>query len=472
LRVLDDITPSKQQRRIISDYKPGYTLIRGAAGSGKTTTAVLRLRQLAGVWRRQRLREGNDEPTRVLVLTYNRTLRGYIAQLVDEQVHDLSGVDLTLDTFGHWAWTLIDRPELISEPQRQAALWRFGAELGLPRDFVLDEVEYVLSRYLPDALHLYATPDQSTYRRRGRGLSPQMQQSIRSRLLDEVISPYMAWKHDQGELDWNDVALMLRATPTEYPYDVVIVDEAQDFSANQLRALDRQLADQHSTTFVLDALQQIYPRGFTWQEIGIEIPTRNIYRLDYNFRNTREVAAFARPLVEDLEVSDDGTLPDFESTVRTGPKPRVIEGSFSHQMDYLVSYLADLPSGESVALLHPKGGGWFDYTRKRLHEAGLSYVELTRRAEWPEGSEDIALSTLHSAKGLEFDHVVLLGLNTELMPHGAEDNDTQLENHRRLVAMAIGRARKSTMLSFRPDVASSVVDYLDEDTFETVDVGS
>jgi len=472
MRVLNDITPSQQQRRIISDYKPGYTLIRGAAGSGKTTTAVLRLRQLAGVWRRQRIRGGNDEPTRVLVLTYNRTLRGYIAQLVDEQVRDLSGVDLTLDTFGHWAWTLIGRPDILSEPERQGVLWRFGANLGLSRDFLLDEVEYVLSRFLPENLHLYATPEQATYRRRGRGQTPQMQQSTRSRLLDEVVLPYASWKEEQGELDWNDVALRLRATPTEHPYDVVIVDEAQDFSANQLRALDCQLAEQHSTTFVLDALQQIYPRGFTWQEIGIEIPTRNIYRLDANFRNTREVAAFARPLVEDLDVSDDGTLPDFESTVRSGPKPLVIQGSFSHQMDYLVEHLAQLPAGESVALLHPKGGGWFDYTRQRLGQAGLPFVELTRRAEWPEGGEDIALSTLHSAKGLEFDHVVLLGLNTELMPHGAEDNDTQLENHRRLVAMAIGRARKSTMLSFRPDVASSVIDYLDDDTFDTVDVGS
>jgi superfamily I DNA/RNA helicase len=471
LRVLSDITPSQQQRRIISDYKPGYTLIRGAAGSGKTTTAVLRLRQLAGVWRRQRVREDNDEPTRVLVLTYNRTLRGYIAQLVSEQVRDLSDVDLTLDTFGHWAWTLIGRPELISGPQREAALWRFGANLGLSRDFLLEEVEYVLSRYLPEDLHLYATPDQPTYRRRGRGQTPRMQQRIRARLLEEVIPSYAAWKLEQGEIDWNDVALQLHATPTEHPYDVVIVDEAQDFSANQLRALDRQLAERHSTTFVLDALQQIYPRGFTWQEIGIEIPSRNMYRLEYNFRNTREVAAFARPLVEGLEISDDGTLPDFESTVRTGPKPQIIKGRFSRQMDYIVERIAELPAGESVALLHPKGGGWFDYTRQRLHEAGLPFVELTRRAEWPKGDEDIALSTLHSAKGLEFDHVVLLGLNTELMPHGSEDKDTQLENHRRLVAMAIGRARKSTTLSFRPDVASAVIDYLDEKTFETVDAG-
>ena len=148
-----------------------------------------------------------------------------------------------------------------------------------------------------------------------------------------------------------------------------------------------------------------------------------MFRLEYNFRNTREVAAFARPLLEGMEVPDDGTLPDFENTVRRGSAPQVIQGRFSRQMDYIIDRLADLPAGESVALLHPKGGGWFDYCRQRLDQAGLRYVGLARRSEWPGGDEDIGLSTLPSAKGLEFDHVVLLGLDAELMPWSAKAED-------------------------------------------------
>jgi superfamily I DNA/RNA helicase len=328
----------------------------------------------------------------------------------------------------------------------------------------------VLGRWRTDDLALYATPGQPTYDRRGRGQSPRVSQRLRQRILDEVIHPYAAWKQHDGVLDWNDLALKLAERQPSRPYEVVIVDEAQDFSANQLRALLPQLDARHSTTFVLDALQQIYPRGFTWREVGIDIPTRNIYRLEHNFRNTREVAAFARPLVEGIEVSDDGTLPNFESTTRRGRRPRVVCGPFNRQMDYIVAWLDELPQGESVALLHPKGGGWFDYTRQRLREAGLDWVELSRRAEWPPGDQNIALSTLHSAKGLEFDHVAILGLNTELMPHGSAENDTQLDNHRRLVAMAAGRARKSLLVSFRPDVAASVVDYLDPATYDRVEV--
>jgi hypothetical protein len=177
------------------------------------------------------------------------------------------------------------------------------------------------------------------------------------------------------------------------------VDEAQDFSANQIRAVMRWLAARHSATFVMDAVQRIYPRGFMWREAGVEVVPAQSYRLRSNHRNTKQIAAFAAPLVADLPIEDDGTLPDFEACVTKGPKPVVVRGPFSAQMDWIISYLADLPNGESVALLHPKGGGWFDYVRRRLDDAGLDYVDLTRRREWPQGAEQIGLSTLHSPRG-------------------------------------------------------------------------
>ena len=122
-----------------------------------------------------------------------------------------------------------------------------------------------------------------------------------------------------------------------------------------------------------------------------------------------------------------------------------------------------------MALLHAKGGGWFREAREVLNAAGIPFVEITRRSEWPQGPEETALCTMHSSKGLEFDHVVLLGLSAELMPHGSEENDTQLLTHRKLVAMAIGRARRSVMLTYKPGEESRVVDLLDPDTYEEVD---
>ena len=45
MRLLPSVTPTDEQLQLIGDEKPGYRLIRGAVGSGKTTTALLCLHQ-------------------------------------------------------------------------------------------------------------------------------------------------------------------------------------------------------------------------------------------------------------------------------------------------------------------------------------------------------------------------------------------------------------------------------------------
>jgi len=65
------------------------------------------------------------------------------------------------------------------------------------------------------------------------------------------------------------------------------------------------------------------------------------------------------------------------------------------------------------------------------------------------GADAIQLMTVHSAKGLEFDHVFITGLEEGLFPHENSLTDTDgLEEERRLMYVAITRARKRLYLSF------------------------
>lgn len=467
MRVLRNVKPTREQLPILN-YRPGFVLIRGSAGSGKTTTAVLRLQVVTGVWRRERQRVGDDTPVRVLVLTFNRTLRGYVEELVRSQLQG-EKLDLTLATFARWAMDSLGDIAL-DEAATRRMITLLGSGLGYADDFLADEVAYVLGRFLPGQLQDYANPEaRQTYERTGRGGTPRMERQQRERLLNDVIWPYLAWKEDEGIADWTDLPVRLLSSTAQKQFDIVLVDEAQDFSANQVRGVVHHLARQHSTAFVLDAVQRIYPHAFTWREVGVDVGNSS-FRLRDNHRNTREVAAFARPLVDGLPIDDDGTLPDLETCTRTGQRPRVVRGLFSAQMDWLLNYLDELPPEESVAFLHPRGGRYLDYARRRLREAGIQFVEMQGRAEWPQGPEQVGLSTLHSAKGLEFDHVVILGLNADLLPLDSEERDAELEMHRRIVAMAIARARESVVVTFKPEEAARVLAFLDPATFEAIDV--
>ncbi len=123
---------------------------------------------------------------------------------------------------------------------------------------------------------------------------------------------------------------------------------------------------------------------------------------------------------------------------------------------------------ETIAILHAKGDGWFDHTRETLDQRGIKYCELTRQRKWPTGPELVALSTIHSAKGLEFDHVLLPGLNQEVTPHGDEDGDGTLDSLRRFVAMGIGRARRSVTVGYKPGEESTLIEMFDPATYKLV----
>ncbi len=473
MRALQPVAPTPEQLKLIGDVKPGFRIIRGAAGSGKTTTSLLRLREQIHV-RLGRRHQVRDAPVRVLVLTFNRTLQGYIAELARHETPDDDALELKVSTFGRWARSLVGDVSIAGGDRVSAMLRPHLQTFATSRqqEFLVDEVQYILGRfeYDPANFEPESLADYLTVVREGRGVAPRVARPTRQKLIREVIPAYMETKRARGEIDWGDLALLAADARPDLLYDVVVVDEAQDFSANQVRTILRHLQDSHTTTFVLDAVQRIYPQFFKWTEVGIRARPEIIYRLKENYRNTAAIAAFAHPLVAGLPLEDDGTLPDFSACHRPGAKPRVIAGKYSDQLRIMLDRLerkADLRK-ESAALLQPRGGGWFDEARRTLRRREIPYCELTRENEWPAGPERVALCTIHSAKGLEFDHVLLPGLSQQVTPHGPEEGDANLERLRRMLAMAVGRARESVMVGYKPGEESSLIGLLDPSTYKLI----
>ena len=335
---------------------------------------------------------------------------------------------------------------------------------SLARDFVTREVEYLLGRFPVDSLEEYLTVE-----RTGRGTVPRIDRNMRLRILKEVVEPYQKWLLSKELWDWNDLAIAMQRAKDVPKYDVIIVDETQDFSANQIRSLHSHLATPFAATFVIDSVQKLYARGFSWSEAGLPANTQ-YHVLRENHRNTAEIAAFAAGVLAGLSADSDGALPDLKATMRKGAKPTILRGIYPKQLNWAIKFIRNNVrlKSESVAFLSPGGGQWLDFAKARLDAEKISYVDITRQGEWPDGAENVAFSTFHSAKGLEFDHVFVLGLSSKNTAHGDDAVDDQLTTLRRLLAVAIGRARETVCIGYKPGEESDLVQFFDPATYDAI----
>ncbi len=80
--------------------------------------------------------------------------------------------------------------------------------------------------------------------------------------------------------------------------------------------------------------------------------------------------------------------------------------------------------------------------------AVLALDDLNEEEEEPRTDEHrVTLMTLHSAKGLEFRHVFIVGLEEGILPHSRSLDENQLSEERRLMYVGITRARERLSLA-------------------------
>lgn len=80
--------------------------------------------------------------------------------------------------------------------------------------------------------------------------------------------------------------------------------------------------------------------------------------------------------------------------------------------------------------------------------ASLSLVGLLDRDSDENPGDYVSVMTLHAAKGLEFPHVFMVGMEEELLPHHANQEAAGLEEERRLAYVGITRAQKTVTFSY------------------------
>jgi mRNA-degrading endonuclease RelE of RelBE toxin-antitoxin system len=441
------------QARIVRHVANGPSRVRGGPGTGKTVAALHRARHL--------VHEGHAES--VLLTTFVNVLPSVWTTLLERFAPDAAPHirARTVDSLVYAIAVAEDgAPAFLTEDERRKLLEKLAVDGGAAD--LGHEFDAVLAGRGIDTLEQYLAIERPG---RGRRLSAAER---------EVV--WQAWEHYRDALqrarrtDWP----LLRRRAVELAeaghgprFDAIVVDEAQDLTAMQVRllmALHRH-DDHRNLMFVGDGQQAIYPGGFSLRSVGLDVRGRS-FLLHTNWRNTQSIAAAAEAVMGDLpfgDLEDDVGTREEMLPRRRGELPQLhLVGDDDHGdevlRELLTAALAEFAPAE-IAVLGRTRKAW-QHGERVLKALNVPSVVTTQLAKRTDGAPDaVRVGSFEGSKGLEFKHVILVGYRRgawTVQPHWLKDRDDRDEwwaTEQRKLFVAMTRARDRLALVASPPLA-------------------
>lgn len=239
-------------------------------------------------------------------------------------------------------------------------------------------------------------------------------------------------------------------------YHAILIDEAQDLTPAWIQALTQLLhPETNSLLLCLDPAQNIFGRRISYKSMGVNVVGNGrSSKLEKSYRNTVEILRLASRLspaaadpngAEPAEDTGERTLFPL-STDRHGQHPILVPDlSHTDQISYILDQVQDLLDEmectlADIAVLYTDrrwADRFLDAFRQEFGPDKLFWIsENTHSKDRLDiTSRMLKLSTIESAKGLEFRVVFLVGLDD--LPRPTRD----IETERKLAYVGLTRAQ-------------------------------
>jgi hypothetical protein len=411
-------------------------LVRGVAGSGKTSVLVRRTLYLA-----EQYPEAN-----ILVMAFNVDISEDLKARIqpdNTRVWVTNFHKVCAEILGdRWESPMQAEKWLASNAAPELEALRLSAK------FVAEEFAWRRERdLLTDDAYIEAD-------RRGRGYRLE---KARREIINTLFNRYAAYKaaaRTAGKrwYDWDDVpflALEAILAPEGHPlrgfFDAILIDEGQDFAPSWIRVA-KALLKPNGNLFVCDDPSQSIFRSYSWAQKGLSVMGRTV-PLKIPFRSTREISEAAHALIdadEMLRETEERLEPDFTSyELGTGPLPALMACRDTEaEVEFIKQKIQDfrgagVPPTQIAILCHDKGDV---RTWSTLVEEGIYVRHLDRM------------------KGMEFTAVFVPHLENAF---AQPDDPEAVAAMRRKLFTAMTRARFRLVMSYAGVVPKPLLPLLD-----------
>ncbi|MFU8822185.1 MAG: HelD family protein [Gammaproteobacteria bacterium] len=446
-------TIQRDQNAIIRNDDAHTLIIQGVAGSGKTSIALHRIAYL--LYRFKDTLSSDD----ILIVSPNKVFADYIGnvlpELGEEQVKEIGMEDLAAElldhqyrfqTFYEQTAALLEKddealkariaakasPEFLRQVDRyaedvekrsfEAVQWRTGRKI-VP-DWFFAETWHKhrgmaftarVARVVQDAetqIGIYynyelRTDERQSLREAIRGMARKttLRQAYQG-LFDWMERPDL-FKPAGGKLEYADVFplihLKLRLEGVDNPRERIkhlLIDEMQDYTPVQYAVLGRLFSCRK--TLLGDATQSVNPyTSSTAEQIRRALQSASSVKLTKSYRSTWEIMQFALAIAPN---------PELEAMKRHGEPPEVVQCKRPAQMIERIRAEIEAfhASGHHSLAVIAKTQKQANRLHKALADAGVEARLLG--ADSTGFSTGVIVCAAHLAKGLEFDRVVVAGV--------------------------------------------------------------